>query len=452
MPSTKPIELDGSTLEGGGQLVRVALSLSAITGIPVLISNIRANRAPQGRSKFSGGGSRGQGRDSRSSKPEGGLKESHLGALHWLAKQCNAYVEGGEVGSREVLFVPGAGFSTKSRKKGRNGAEELVDFEKNVIELRNPGSAWLILQAILPFLIFGKSVAEAANGQDEMVELTLRGGTNVSKSMSGEYVQHVLLPILSRIGLPDIDVEVRKRGWAGNASAIGEVVLRMPRSPASGFALPAFEVIQRGEVEKIYIKIVAGENPVENLRIQLTNTIAEHFGNELPVEVLEVEDSGDARRLYVLLVAHTSNGWRLGRDFLGSGKNPKNPSEEQKIVGNACQTVVRDLKNEVKRGGCVDEFMQDQLVIFQALAQGRSCVDGGQDGVETVEDDEECGDDAGSLHTRTVRWVCEKMLRKVKEDVKFQPDGLCQGVGWNEKGPVNAVINPVRELKVEDQI
>jgi len=450
MPNVKPIELDGSTLEGGGQLVRVAISLSAITGIPVHIYNIRANRAPQGKSKHGNKSQSRRGRDTGSigggvSKSEGGLKESHLAAVLYLARICNAWVERAEVGSRDITFVPD---TAQDRRENVKAAKDnaLVDFETDTIELRNPGSVWLILQAILPFLVFGKLVTltSTAGGErvstsaittghvpneDTVVRLILKGGTNVSKSMSGEYARHVLLPTLRRIGLPLIECEIEGRGWAGNASKIGEVHVRLRRLPGNGFTLPSFEVRDRGNVERITVYMVMGDEYQEGFKQTLKGVIVEHFASDLTLEVTKAEESGDPRRLYLLLVAHTTNGWRLGQDFLSSGRLLKNEAERRKLIEHACQTVVRGLKSELNRGGCVDEYLQDQLVIFQALSSGTSVVDGGEWGARQSHEEHEYGDAEGSLHTRTVRWVCEKMLQK--QGLEFEPGGKCRGIGWN---------------------
>jgi RNA 3'-terminal phosphate cyclase (ATP) len=42
------IELEGTTGEGGGQILRIALTLSVITGQPFRIKNIRARRSRPG--------------------------------------------------------------------------------------------------------------------------------------------------------------------------------------------------------------------------------------------------------------------------------------------------------------------------------------------------------------------------------------------------------------------
>lgn len=458
MLSTKPISLDGSTLEGGGQLVRVALSLSAITGTPIHIYNIRANRAPRGRSvhrpknpSTSRHSNNSTTTSSSSSKPEGGLKESHLAALQYLAHACNAYVEGDEVGSREVLFIPGRGSESKSPKA--QSQPQLVNFETGTIELQRPGSVWLIMQALLPYLIFGNhdrlpstntsasvataepnvtSTSDSNSLAARTIELLLRGGTNVSQSMSGEYIHQILLPTLLRIGLPPIQVDIAQRGWAGPAPGLGEVRLRVSHPPQN-FSLPGFEIQHRGEIAKITATIIAADTGTsDKLQSGLRRVIAQHFGVEMVIEVpAPMEQSGDGRRLYVLLVAHTTNGWRLGRDYLGTGRQPRNDADLDRIVDAACQTVVRGLKSEVKRGGCVDEFLQDQLVVFQALACGGSSVDGGVRGGMRERPEVERENGGGSLHARTVRWVCGEILGK--RGVEFVQGGGARGVGWNKE-------------------
>lgn len=373
------ITLDGSTLEGGGQLVRVALSLSAIHRIPIRVSKVRANRAPKS--------------TKRGAPTGGGLKESHLAALNWLAQTCGAKTKGDEVGSEEFVF-------RTTCEKG-----QLPGPAKSSIVLKKPGSVWLVLQAVLPFIIFTLDVPS--------LELTLKGGTNVPKSMSGEYVQQVLAPTLRRIGVPQIDVDVVKRGWAGNAGEIGEVKVTITTATERPFSLPPFKIADSGAVQKIAVTVVAhGETMRSLLKAELTTGIRAEFGANIAVEVVVDEESGSDSRLYVLLVAHTKNGWRLGRDALYSRKI-QNEKEARAVVEKASASVVKQLADEISKGGCVDEYLQDQLVIWQALASGDSFVDGGGDGA--AESD-------GSLHTKTVRWVCQEMLA---DEISFEAGGGC---------------------------
>ena len=184
------VTLDGRTLEGGGQLVRVALTISALCGIPLRIQHVRGNRASRGR------------RGSRGSSG-GGLKESHLAALTFLAERRGAEMYGAEVGSGEVVFMPAARGMGRVRgvKSGSGGAESGAAR----VELKNPGSVWLILQAVYPFLVL--------EGGGEETVLEVAGGTNVSMSMSAEYVGQVFAPVVQRLGLPGVEVEVVRRGW-----------------------------------------------------------------------------------------------------------------------------------------------------------------------------------------------------------------------------------------------
>ncbi len=77
------IEIDGSYGgEGGGQLVRTAVALSAVTGEEIKVTNIRKNR------------------------PNPGLKQQHLKALETAAKICGARVSGLSQGSSELFFAP----------------------------------------------------------------------------------------------------------------------------------------------------------------------------------------------------------------------------------------------------------------------------------------------------------------------------------------------------------
>lgn len=121
------IALDGAQGEGGGQILRSALSLSMITGQPFTITGIRAGRA----------------------KP--GLLRQHLTAVKAATEICRATVEGAELGSQRLIFRPGT---------VRGGDYRFA--------IGSAGSCTLVLQTVLPALWFadGPSRVEVSGGTD----------------------------------------------------------------------------------------------------------------------------------------------------------------------------------------------------------------------------------------------------------------------------------------------
>lgn len=143
------LEIDGSYGEGGGQLVRTSIALSAVTGCGVRITEIRKNRQNPG------------------------LKQQHLKALETAAKICEARVSGLFLGSTEITFVP---------VEIKGGKYE--------IDIGTAGSITLLLQCLMPALPFAK----------EKIELTIRGGTDVAWSPTIDYLQQVTLKALEQLG------------------------------------------------------------------------------------------------------------------------------------------------------------------------------------------------------------------------------------------------------------
>ncbi|HLB68299.1 MAG TPA: RNA 3'-terminal phosphate cyclase, partial [Thermoplasmata archaeon] len=103
------LEIDGSHGEGGGQILRMAVALSALTSTPVRITNIRAKRKNPG------------------------LAAQHLTAVEAVGMLCNASAEGLAIGSRTIEFHPGP---------LRSGSFSF--------DVGTAGSITLVLQACLP--------------------------------------------------------------------------------------------------------------------------------------------------------------------------------------------------------------------------------------------------------------------------------------------------------------
>ena len=78
------LEIDGSQKSGSGTILRLAVALATIRGVPLHITNIRQNR------------------------PQPGLKPQHLESVLTVAKLCSADLEGAQLNSRELWFKPRA--------------------------------------------------------------------------------------------------------------------------------------------------------------------------------------------------------------------------------------------------------------------------------------------------------------------------------------------------------
>ncbi len=170
---TDPVHIDGGIGEGGGQVLRVSVALSAATGRPLRITNIRANRKNPG------------------------LRPQHVAAVDAVAQLTDATVEGLSIGSSELTFTPD--------HLARGSAK---------VDVGTAGSVTLVLQAVLGAL--------SAPGTGP-AEVTVRGGTDVIMAPSWDYFANVLVPTLGRAGL-DMDMECQRRGFFPKGG--GRVVLR----------------------------------------------------------------------------------------------------------------------------------------------------------------------------------------------------------------------------------
>jgi RNA 3'-phosphate cyclase len=155
------IEIDGSHGSGGGQIIRTAIAMSALTGKPCHIRNIRARRENPG------------------------LGYQHLTAVKAVAELCGAKVRGAELRSDELFFIPG------------NIGSGTFNFD-----IGTAGSITLVLQALLPAAIHAKGP----------IKFMITGGTNVPLAPSPEYFQHIFCDYLKKMGLI-IESETIKYGF-----------------------------------------------------------------------------------------------------------------------------------------------------------------------------------------------------------------------------------------------
>ncbi len=211
------IELDGSLGEGGGQILRTALSLSMITGTPFRIERIRAGRK----------------------KP--GLLRQHLTAVQAAVEVCGAELSGAELGSQELSFKPG---------RIRAGAYRFA--------IGTAGSCTLVLQTILPALWF-------AAGESSVV---VSGGTHNPAAPPADFLIRCWLPLLRGMGV-DMSIELLRHGFypAGG----GEIKVGV-RPPVSWQAL---NLQTRGAFREARATAVVAGLPADIARRELECVVAQ---------------------------------------------------------------------------------------------------------------------------------------------------------------------------------
>jgi RNA 3'-terminal phosphate cyclase (ATP) len=399
MSINKQVELDGRTLEGGGQLLRLAIGLSALNSVSIKITNIRGNRSAGG-----------------------GLKAQHLACVEWLAHASNATVSGAEKGSKSLDFTPGRlGSASPAYRLVKDTTTGFMFWECK-LDIKTAGSTGLALQAILPFILFNPPKNDDGTLSIIPIRLTISGGTNVSGSPSYEYISQVLLPTLHSIGLPPIIGSLNKRGWSHGGSSIGSFTLEIPARQSlvlRPFHLaPDTVTTTPNRPERLDVTFVAPKNAHLHLRNIIPSTIASYFGPGFSKPndnfSLTCEDSQHDKRYYLIIVATVPSSsaekaaprnYKLGRDWLYDRK----VRYQEQTTTELADRVTRDVHAECSSGAYVDEHMRDQLVVFQAFAGGRSRVFGGC--TPTGESRE------ASLHAKTARWVVEQMQTDI-ESVK----------------------------------
>jgi RNA 3'-terminal phosphate cyclase (ATP) len=144
------IPIDGAHGEGGGQILRTALSLAVVTGRGFEVKRIRANRM----------------------RP--GLRPQHLAAVRAAAMSCGAEVHGAFDGSPDLRFLPGAVSPGEFR-----------------FDIGTAGAATLVLQTVVPALAAGTSPSH----------VEVLGGTHVPRSPSFHFLARHWAPVVARLGL-----------------------------------------------------------------------------------------------------------------------------------------------------------------------------------------------------------------------------------------------------------
>ncbi len=195
------IEVDGSYLEGGGQSLRTAIALAAVTKKPCRISHIRKNR------------------------PKPGLATQHLLGVQSLTQLSNGRLEGDYLGSEEIKFYP-----------------QEIEGKDLDIKIKTAGSITLLLQSLIPPALFvPKSIKINIDG----------GATDTFFSPTFDHFRYCFLKILEKTG-GKVDINILKRGYYPEGGAKVEVIIHPSK-------LKGLYLLERGEFKKILVISGASE-------------------------------------------------------------------------------------------------------------------------------------------------------------------------------------------------
>jgi RNA 3'-terminal phosphate cyclase (ATP) len=306
------LTIDGSHGEGGGQVLRTAVSLSATTGQPVRIERIRAGRRNPG------------------------LRPQHLTAARAAAAVCGARLEGDGIGSQALSFVPG--------HRPRAGE---YDFDvASATRGGSAGSVALVLQTALIPLAF-------AGGHST---ITVRGGTHVPWAPSIFYVEHVYTPSLAQMG---ITLQTALVQWGFYPAGGGEARAEIHGSEQH---LRPLVSVDRGHLEGVSGVAVAMNLPSHIPQRMSTRAVSVLAQNRVKARVDPLRVRGRGPGAAICLAAQYAHGVA---GFTAYGRRGL-PSEQ--VADTAC----RALLDHHRTGAPVDRHLADQLVLPMALAAGRS--------------------------------------------------------------------------------
>lgn len=303
------LTIDGSQYSGSGTIVRQAVAFAALTGRPIHLIKARVKRENPG------------------------LRPQHVRVVEAIAELVNGKVEGLAPGTTEFTFRPG------SLKTGRHYSWDIG----------SAGSTTMLALGLLPVLAFAASP----------IVVELRGGVFQDLAPSLFHLQHVLLPLLGRMGL-HAQVELERPGYVPQGGGI----IRLTVQPL-GEGLQPIVLEEVGPVEHVWGIALSShleERQVSQRMADAARAILDRAGYKFRIDIRH-DSTASQKGAILALFADRVGHVRLGADLAGAVRR------SAEFIG---RHVASQLLQEVHSGATLDRFAADQVIPFAALAPGTS--------------------------------------------------------------------------------
>ncbi|MBI4456949.1 MAG: RNA 3'-terminal phosphate cyclase [Acidobacteria bacterium] len=296
------IEIDGSYGEGGGQILRTAVALSALTHRPCRVFNIRKGR------------------------PQPGLRHQHLEAAKAVQTLCNGEINGAEIGSTDLRFIP---------HPIRAG---MVD-----VKIPTAGSIGLVLQAMM---------IPAFRAQDSVTIRFQGGATNGKFAPPLNYLRFVLMPLLQKMGYK-ANIVIDRYGYFPRGGARITATIH----PAQ---LQPLDLTQRGALQTVsgtsHAALALKKSRVSERQAEAALAAFNKVGIRGDIDILYSDTICPGAAIELRAIFDNSV---IGSDGLGEkGIRAEEVGEKAALA----------LINQLSGPGAVDEYAEDQLLPYMALA------------------------------------------------------------------------------------
>ena len=280
---SEKIEIDASFGEGGGQIIRTALALSALTQKPIVLKNIRAKR------------------------PKPGLRPQHLASVKAIGALCNAKIENAFFASKELVFSP-----------------QKVSPQNFNVSIGTAGSISLLVSQLLPVSLLAE------------INLHVSGGTNVPFSPPIEFVKYVLFPILKKMGAKQ-SLSINRRGFFPKGNGLVSFTSKKARIP-----LRPIKIVELGSLEAVEIFSSCASLPKE-VALNQARAAKNALKATIPefVERIDYREKAETIGSSITLLASFSSGFILSGSALGKKGVPA-----EQVGKAAAHALLAELKAE----------------------------------------------------------------------------------------------------------